>query len=126
MSNHFACLLTAGAESGVGLRDAVEVVVQGCVLRAELDEQASLSAGEGVDQSEEGCRREGGVYAISSCCTGGESPFGLGGGLDRIVEGLSDLGEASGEYVVCEPAGERRDERSVNSVAVKAIRWSLT
>ena len=38
MGNRLACLLAIGAESGVDFRDAVEVVVQGCMFCAELDQ----------------------------------------------------------------------------------------
>lgn len=53
VGNCLACLLAVGAESGVDFRDAVEVVVKGCMLHAELDQQAGLSTGEGSNEGKE-------------------------------------------------------------------------
>ena len=46
MGDGFAGLLAAGAGRRVGLRDAVEVVVEWGVLSSELDEEASVASRE--------------------------------------------------------------------------------
>ena len=44
-------VIAVGASWGLGLCDTVEVEVERCVLRTQLDEKAGLASGEGGDES---------------------------------------------------------------------------
>ena len=59
---------------------------------AKLNEEASMSAGERGNESEEGLRGEGSVDAGEEGGTRGEVPLSFGGCLEGGPEGLPDLG----------------------------------
>ena len=70
VSDCLALVSTFRAGRGFGLRDVVEVVIQGGMSRPELDQEAGLGPGEGGCKVNKLLGGEGGVDAGQRCGTG--------------------------------------------------------